>query len=725
MRFKNDNHRISKDPIANPGSPLSLAGWPFDVVFPVVYALALSLVGFWIHWRWFPIGDIGVEADFYSELGVAARRLWAGEFSVYNYPFKGPFYSFVLVVVHLLGGDWYRNGVGLNLLCAAGILVLIYRIYLRYFGRRVAIAGTVAVSLVYEFFLHAHKASSDLLFVFLFWSAAALLLTTHLTWGRIIGCAILSGLAFLTRYNGLVLPVTVVFFILWVAPYRQSLLQRWQTLGLFLLVLMATVTPWYALNYTETGSFLATRHLQNIFVEEFYPGELAADLPSGGLTSLPRLILHDPLHFGLHALRNVGVHLWLDFKTILGLPAALLVVLGLLRLFVFPPTRRQVGFYFFPLCYFLAMCLVYHQPRFSLTLLPAYFALGFSFLGGADTSQVARWAVPWRDRILAGWSRLPRRHGIQATVAVILLVCFWLLASQVSMIIRAERYYYERRPLYILGAAARVKDHSDDSTQGAVAAESAVMAAKAHLAFYADLPFVPYPVSLTTRRDLIDDLAERGVGYLEYSDIERQYYPEATFLARFDGVRGIEKIYEKPGITIFAVDRGLDPEALIWNETIARGLSELQVAETAGQIPVVVEVTTQLADQYILEQDWPTAARLLRKGLATISQLPDSPDTAEKRVALQLDLSLCMWYLGQNEEGIDLLTEPMAHFTSMEQAEKVALVQALLGRHLADLGRGSEAVFHFRQARDMYHGLSDQKNAEAMERILQELKSSP
>ena len=64
----------------------------FDRLFPWLYALAYAAVAFFVHARFFPIGDIGTESDFYAELAPAARAMVAGEFSVLNHPYKGPLY---------------------------------------------------------------------------------------------------------------------------------------------------------------------------------------------------------------------------------------------------------------------------------------------------------------------------------------------------------------------------------------------------------------------------------------------------------------------------------------------------------------------------------------------------------------------------------------------------------------------------------------------------------
>ncbi|MBU1071783.1 hypothetical protein KKG45_00900, partial [bacterium] len=125
----------------------------FDRYFPLIYAAVYAAVALAVQLAWFPVGDLGVETDFYGDLVIAAQRLWHGEFSVLNYPYKGPLTSFALVGVHavvsLLGGDWYRSGVTLNLICAALFLILLYRLLLRTFNRRVAICATMGVSLAF------------------------------------------------------------------------------------------------------------------------------------------------------------------------------------------------------------------------------------------------------------------------------------------------------------------------------------------------------------------------------------------------------------------------------------------------------------------------------------------------------------------------------------------------------------------------------------------------
>ena len=139
-----------------------MRGARFDHIFPVAWGMIYFACGLFVSLRFSPLGDLGVESDFFAELAPAAQRLAAGEFSVANYPFKGPVYSFVLVVVHGLGSlfglGWYRSAVVLNLICAVISLAVLYRLVLRLAGRPAALCTALLTGVVYEFFIQAHKA---------------------------------------------------------------------------------------------------------------------------------------------------------------------------------------------------------------------------------------------------------------------------------------------------------------------------------------------------------------------------------------------------------------------------------------------------------------------------------------------------------------------------------------------------------------------------------------
>ena len=86
--------------------------------WPALFVLSFAAIGLGVSLRTSPLGDLGVEADFFAELAPAAQELAAGRFAVANHPFKGPLHAFVLVPLRAalapLGVDWYRAAVVLS-----------------------------------------------------------------------------------------------------------------------------------------------------------------------------------------------------------------------------------------------------------------------------------------------------------------------------------------------------------------------------------------------------------------------------------------------------------------------------------------------------------------------------------------------------------------------------------------------------------------------------------
>jgi len=360
-------------------------------------AVAYAALAFFIHIRWFPIGDYGVESDFYAELAVSAQRLVDGQFDVGNYPFKGPLYSFVLVALHFfcrpLGADWYLTAVLLNALCGAGIILLLHTMLRSLFNPGIAITATLGSALCTEFFLHAQKASSDLLYLLLFLGTIAAVVGRRST-VKVLTAGGLAGLAYLTRYSGGVLLVGGLFAYLAMGTgtaFRRRVVYSCLFVSGYLLV----ATPWFAANYFATGHLLNDGNLMNV-VMEFYSGERSSLIPAGGFNGLVHLVTHDPGYFFSHLMANIPQHLDQDMKQIMGGPLWILVAAGIasVGLSFFPwfsrrefflrrrPNSRQMVFFFFAVISFLAMNLVFYRTRFSLPLLPAYYVLGYGAVFG-------------------------------------------------------------------------------------------------------------------------------------------------------------------------------------------------------------------------------------------------------------------------------------------------------------------------------------------------------
>ncbi|MDD4857751.1 MAG: glycosyltransferase family 39 protein [Candidatus Krumholzibacteria bacterium] len=521
----------------------------------LLYAAAFFLVTLGIHLAYFPIGDIGVESDFYGELVVSAKALVAHHFSVENYPYKGPFYSFALVFVRLFCRDWYLSGVILNGLCAAASLIILFRLLSRMFDRTVALLTTLAVSLGVEYFTLAHKASSDMLFAFLCLCAISFLFREGYSRRNIILGGILSACAFLTRYTGACLPVTMVAMLV-VNPGRWTRRCRSEAALIYFGVFLAACAPWFIMSYRETGNLLATRNIESI-VREFYGGDGTEGAPEGGFTSMAQVFTHDPMHFIGHYLLNIPSHFWLDMRGFLGIDAGILVMIGMLRLIVRPPTRMQWAFYIFAISYFLLLCTVFYLSRFSILLSPAYFAVLFSMLLGLGEKR--RSAPARREQAPRAGAEAARIFGIiprtflGAAATAVLAV---LLLTRITGIVEAEKSYYKLRPLPVIDAARFLKEYvAGENRPG----QATIMARKAHIAYYADLAYARYPRQFSVPYGLLRYARNRKIDFLVYGNIERYYFrhrevPEGwKALASADGVK---TVYSTPSITIYEISHG-------------------------------------------------------------------------------------------------------------------------------------------------------------------------
>jgi 4-amino-4-deoxy-L-arabinose transferase-like glycosyltransferase len=498
--------------------------------WPAGFALAFVATGLALSLRHAPLGDLGVEADFFAELAPAAEAVAAGHLDVANYPFKGPLYSLVLAPVHAalapLGLDWYRSAVVLSLLASALTLLLVHRLSRRLAGERAAVVVVVLTAFTKIFFIHAHKAATDPLFMFLVVAAVTVLLCSaprKTTW---LATGALAGLAWLVRDIGVVVGAWATLVLLLVDPDHQArrrrLLAALCVWGGFALV----AAPWLAVTRHQSGRWLASHNLQNI-VDEFYVGARVAEVPVGGFASLGALVAHDPAYFAGHFLANLPRHFVADLNEVPGLTYGGLALAGMAVLVWRRPDRRQVAFLLLGFLMFLALGAVFHRPRFALPMVPA-----------------------WALVTALALERLPR-FRVRAALAVVACV----VALHIGHIHRSIVFYDRQQPRHLATAIAAAPTWA-----AAAIAEKAgevpgrrpvLMARKAHLAYYAHLAYVAYPIQAVDPPDLVARARARGADFLVVGEIERQLLPDRTALDHLEELPGVEVAWRDPQTTVY------------------------------------------------------------------------------------------------------------------------------------------------------------------------------
>lgn len=652
----------------------------FLTAFVVLYtatSLALSLA-------YSPLGDQGVEADFLAEIVPAAQKLVRGEFAVANYPFKGPVTSLLLAAIHTVvapfGGGWYRSGVLLSLLAAGGTLVLLFRLANRLSGPAAAVIVVILTAATKIFFIHAGKASSDHVFAFFVFVAADQLLVRSPRRSAYLLAGVAGGLAFLTRYIGVVVPLWALGVVLIADPERLRRPQRLQAATLITLGFLAVLTPWLILAHLETGSWLPSKNLQNI-VAEFYPSQRAAAIPSGGFDSIVHLIGHDPLHFVTHYLGNIPRHLGQDFQQITGTLFGCLAGLGFGLMIWRRPDRRQIAFLGLGVLYFLALCTVFYLPRFSLLLTPIY-----------------AWAVAYLCLHLPRW-----RVGL--TVVIVAA----LVGAHVGHIARAVAFYRDQQPVHLAGAIAYLRAHGqDESSQPAV-----VMARKPHLAHYADLEYRPYPARFTSAADLLRIAAQRGADFLVVGVIERGALVDEQALDHLDTYLGVELVYQDSSTRVFAL-RVDDPDYAT-RAAVIDLRRRRQSALAAGDAELALQQGLTLARLLTEDGDYQAAHDVMREIYATAGGRRD-PEVG-------LDLSWLCLRIGATASGLEVLQATLDGAPQLHGTMDEARGLGIQGQLLAQQGDVAAARRSLAQAQNLYRALGSEQDARAVAADIERLPS--
>ncbi|UCF04593.1 MAG: glycosyltransferase family 39 protein [bacterium] len=676
-------------------------GRHIDSLLPLCYAVLFCAIALSVQQTYFPIGDTGVESDFYGELVVAAQKLHGSGFAVANYPFKGPVYSFALVAIYTFVRDWYLSAIVLNLVCAAAGLVVIYRLILRLFGRRVAVPTMIGISLVYEFFLLAHKASSDMLFLLLCYGAVALLVHERFSWVRLVAASAVSALAFLTRYNGFFLPVSAIILFMAVNPWRWTWRRRTLVTLVYAGLFCVVCVPWFSVSMHETGRLLATRNLQNV-TQEFYGGEREAEIPAGGFTSTFELIRHDPVYFVTHYLANIPRHIWSDMRFTFELWTGILVMLGIVRLGFVRPRRNQWGFMVFPLVYFLSMCVIFHLPRLSLPVVPFYIAAASALIfGGSGGSQLL-------TRIYG--SRTLRYCAIAAVAGAVLF--------QGRRIIIQERNYYRRRPLFIHKAAGYLKRHAG---QRDGIARPLIMARKPHIAYYADLEYQHYPKRFNGVHDFLAYAVKRRVDYIVYSIIEKEHFPGVHFLGELDVTPGVDRIYTESEIVIYQLADWINIAKPAGKEMLAGYIETLVAAERDDDPISIVNACYQIAGLYSMNGRWYDVETYLETGIRAAGRLTEPGEAGKHTVVLTLSLARIYLYQGRNREGIDCIERIIGPYAGSVQPEILANACVIGARHSESLGDETAALRYLEKALDLYRSMGDDRQSAYIQQSIEDL----
>ncbi len=314
----------------------SWAGWAGLAVI-AVYALAALAMVFGPH----RIGDVFTETDFYGSYGPGARALLQGHLDPSRYGVQGPLFEFMVAGLGIAVRDLFVAAQLVSVAAMVAMLASWRAVFTRAFG---ALGGAIAVLLLASnpwAWRFAWSATTDALALGLqALSLWALLGSTreHAPDVRRTALAgLLAGLAFLTRYNFVVLlPASLVIVALgWSGLPRE---RRGAHLLAFALGALAPIAPWFAYSAAHGGLTRGQLHMNIAFEVYARPKGIVLDVFQRDMESqfptLWSVLARDPAAVVGRMLHNIGEHLLLDARGLAGGALASAAVLGPSRWYV-------------------------------------------------------------------------------------------------------------------------------------------------------------------------------------------------------------------------------------------------------------------------------------------------------------------------------------------------------------------------------------------------------
>ncbi len=344
------------------------------LVIAVLYFVALLIVSLLYH----KVGDYGIETDFFWGYVPNAKSFINGDLQID--PFRGPLYPMVLGLVNLIISKYFYSGIIIGVLSASILIFLTFELVKRIFSPAVSFFVSLLLASNAIFVQYTYSAGTDMMFNVL--AAATLFFffkEKELNYKNLLIAAVLGGLSYLTRYNGVFL-LGFVFIILFVNYWNNNWFQRIKSSIVFVAVFILTFTPWGIYCLSKKGSFFYNENYKNIAYELYGKGKISWDQfwfsESNSFKSLFDVIGRDPFLFISTTIGNIGEHLILDMERLMGWYVGGFIVLGLILLLISNPFKnwksRETGYYLSNLFFFALLTLVFYSERFSIFLISFY-----------------------------------------------------------------------------------------------------------------------------------------------------------------------------------------------------------------------------------------------------------------------------------------------------------------------------------------------------------------
>jgi hypothetical protein len=406
------------------------------------------------------VGGYATETDFYGRYAPDADRILTGRFP--QSTFNPPGYPTLLALVSPLVPDHFTAGKWLSLIAAAAAGLVAFQLFRQLFDARVALLALPIFLLSGALTKFALTATTDVPFLLVAVTTAAVLFREQSRpWVQTVLGGILTGVAYLIRYNGVFLIPPGIAAVS-VLPGHNGARARLTRVALYLGVLLVTVSPWFWLSYAHYGSPIYSTNYRNTAIVYYGSPE--------GFYSMRDVIARAPARFAVMYVRRLGENIGRSLGASLAvLPVAPLAAVGIVAA-VARRRRRSVLLLLGSLfTLFLVLTLTHWDTRY-------YFYAIICYAGFTAYAIVT----------LVDWLRVRFRLS-----AVVLRLIFALLV--LVILVPSVGRSYERVKSAVTGQAADALAASVHLRK--IAGPGArVMSFKPHVAYLAGVDWMRLPV---------------------------------------------------------------------------------------------------------------------------------------------------------------------------------------------------------------------------------------
>lgn len=473
------------------------------LIIAAVFFVVIGLISFIFH----TVGDYGIETDFFWGYVPSAKKFLSG--GIPMDAFRGPLYPMVLAIFGFILGDFFHAGIFIALLSASALVYVTFELLKKIFSPLVSFFVTILLALNPVFIQFSYSSGTDMFFN----SLAALTLffffkEKELNYKNLILAAVIGGLSYLTRYNGIFL-ASFVIVILFVNSWKLTWINRIKASLIFATVFLITFSPWGFYCLSQKGSFFFNENYKNIAYEVYGKEKMSWDdfwfSESSKITSFSEVILKDTGLFVSTVAGNTVDHFINDMERLIGWHLGVFVFLGLTLLIISNPFKKwksqETGYYLVNLFFFALLLVVFYGERFSLFLIPFYLVIAVQPLF-IEKLKVAKF--------------LPR------TLKYLLLTGLIVFTFVKSYSFNSENI--NSGPTELLTLREWYEENVSPEMKG-----KTVAARKAHVAYYLDMDFKLIPVA-ENYEDFISKLRKENVDYLYFGVYEAGLRDQFYFL---------------------------------------------------------------------------------------------------------------------------------------------------------------------------------------------------